>query len=808
MPLRALLDQFAPDFPGFCKVGMGHNKKIDFDAKGFIAVTDSVHLLKKLKFDSIFVDEAHHPLPPKMPQSAELYRFSATHKDEPDFRYTMGQAIEDGILCDYDITVPALTAHHAYVCLADLLLKQVGRFRRVLAYCNSVAEAKRFRMVLRELGLAAWHINARTPLKKRVTVIEEFAGPLQKPAHVLVTVEVLGEGINIPNADTCMFVEPRNSYRSIIQAIGRVLRHHPAKTLAHIVLPAVAIPSSRSASIPQTGSRNKEIKGEEQPNARETQGLQIPNLQMHSPNLQENGGELPPANIQVEQRQQIRQARTPQTSGIGKEEMASTPKSPAAISIAATPATVKRRKAAPANGQRRDEVRSEPDWEFEAKGLERKPRHCGNEPERQVGSTALVDRQPKSKQQEELHKTGGSIGRSHRRQSIQTLEEKLQNQYLERSKASTSDPTLPDRPATVKCLLSFEQERTLVRKGDAVLSRSHQRFKVKASGESAIFDQHFGSQLERFLATLMIADHRLVGAAAGHRIQIADCTLADAAASMTEGWATEIYSWLSAVLSREDHWEARLKEVEMFANKHRRLPIRKSDSHYENALGTWLDSQGTAFRKQRLPLHRLQQLLSASSILIRRRAAGWQIGDPDGRFSERCQELRAYVQLHKRLPKKTRHQIRSSSWKLAQWLESVRRGAITLSLSKQEMLQETHPLVKAALQKWKDAYRIDRPRWEQKLNELSMFVTAVGRLPKCRGGGAVERRHYQWLRVQCRRVLAAYLPNEMTQRLQNAHPAIAAHIEKFVQRSGQMKRCLEPRASSVSSRDYIDKGQG
>ena len=143
MPLRALLDQFASDFPGFCKVGLGH-KRIDFGAEGFIAVTDSVHLLRKLKFDSIFVDEGHHPLPPKMPRSKELYLFSATHKEEPDFRYTMGQAIEDRVLCDYDITVPALTAHHAYVCLGDLLLKQVGRFRRVLAHCNSIAEAKRF----------------------------------------------------------------------------------------------------------------------------------------------------------------------------------------------------------------------------------------------------------------------------------------------------------------------------------------------------------------------------------------------------------------------------------------------------------------------------------------------------------------------------------------------------------------------------------------------------------------------------------------------------------------------------------------
>ena len=237
-------------------MGTGHNKRIDFDAKGFIAVTDSVQLLEKIKFDSIFVDEAHHPLPSQMPGSTELYRLSATHKDEPDFRYTMGQAIEDGVLCDYDITVPALTAHHAYVCLADLLLKQAGRFRRVLAYCNSIAEARRFCMVLKELGLAAWHINGKTLAHKRQSVIAEFAGPLQKPVHVLVTVEVLGEGINIPNADTCMFVEPRQSYRSIIQAIGRVLRHHPAKTLAHIVLPAVAIPSSRSASVPQSGSRN------------------------------------------------------------------------------------------------------------------------------------------------------------------------------------------------------------------------------------------------------------------------------------------------------------------------------------------------------------------------------------------------------------------------------------------------------------------------------------------------------------------------------------------------------------------------
>ena len=143
--------------------------------------------------------------------------------------------------------MPAVTQHHAYVCLADLLLKHAGRFRRVLAYCNSVAEAKKFQMVVEKLGLAAWHISATTSMKGRMAAIEDFSGDLTKPVRVMVTVEVLGEGINIPNADTCMFVEPRNSYRSVIQAIGRVLRHHPSKTLAHIVLPAVAVPANVNA---------------------------------------------------------------------------------------------------------------------------------------------------------------------------------------------------------------------------------------------------------------------------------------------------------------------------------------------------------------------------------------------------------------------------------------------------------------------------------------------------------------------------------------------------------------------------------
>ncbi|CAE7324342.1 unnamed protein product [Symbiodinium sp. CCMP2456] len=252
VPSRVLLEQFAEELPGFCRVGTGYNSKIDFSSRGYISVTDSVQLLENLEFEAIYIDEAHHPLPQGFPSCRDIFKFSATHQEQVDFRYSLGEAIEQGVLSDYDLTVPVTTEAHPYICLANLLLSQAGRFRRVLAYCNSIAEAKRFRQVLETVGLAAWHIIGKNSSKERERVMKEFSGDLQTPVHVLVTVQVLGEGVNIPNADTCMFVEPRSSYVSIIQAMGRVLRPHLSKPLAHIVLPAIALPATtnRAAMAP------------------------------------------------------------------------------------------------------------------------------------------------------------------------------------------------------------------------------------------------------------------------------------------------------------------------------------------------------------------------------------------------------------------------------------------------------------------------------------------------------------------------------------------------------------------------------
>ena len=181
---------------------------------------------------------------------------------------------------------------------------------------------------------------------------------------------------------------------------------------------------------------------------------------------------------------------------------------------------------------------------------------------------------------------------------------------------------------------------------------------------------------------------------------------------MIKGWTTEIYNRLSVILSWEDHWEIRLRSLEAFVDERCRLPSRKCDSKLEMTLGMWLDNQRGALRMQRLPLHRFQKLL-ASSPLIRRRAEGWQTGSLDG-FRQRCYELGEYVQLHHQLPDLANPQIGSSSWKLAKWVSKLRVGQVRLEVAKMKLLQDAHPLVKAELQKWRDAprlYRSQAPAW-------------------------------------------------------------------------------------------------
>ena len=49
----------------------------------------------------------------------------------------------------------------------------------------------------------------------------------------------LAEGVNLPAVDAVMFADPKTSEVDIIQAVGRVLRTSPGKTIGTVLVPVV-----------------------------------------------------------------------------------------------------------------------------------------------------------------------------------------------------------------------------------------------------------------------------------------------------------------------------------------------------------------------------------------------------------------------------------------------------------------------------------------------------------------------------------------------------------------------------------------
>ena len=778
MPLRALLDQFAADFPAFCKVGMGHNEKIDFDAKGFIAVTQSVHLLQKLKFNTVLVDEAHHPLPPKLPNAKELFHFSATLEGEEgaDFQYTMGKAIEDGVLCDYDITVPAVTAHHAYVCLADLLVKQAGRFRRVLAYCNTVEEAKRFQMILKELGLGAWHINGATGCKERKRVMDEFTGRLNKPVHVLVTVEVLGEGINIPNADTCMFVEPRNSYRSIIQAIGRVLRHHPAKLLAHIILPAVAVPQRGPdhVPVPPTPAESKQ----QTKNCKEqslSQKAHVSHSLTELPGCP--GGQEHKADISlIETRED---ARTRQSRGVWNDSnddasARTVPETMGNGPIRGKELLYAPREHQPPSNQRQGSVLSK-------KGPTTHKQFTTTTSSR-AGAVVQSQMLPESREV-------GSISRS---KPLPTLDLHTvgTSQEVGRVKAdNTEDSNCKTLKGTHK---ELETNVTDWSKMGIRLTR-YRRVRLQPLEGVGSSGQEYQSQLERFLAKLMQADERLIGSNAGHRIQVVDCRIGVAREVGMDAATKAIYGRLTAFLMQTDPWEVRFESLEEFVREHRRLPRqRKSRGTFEATLANWWARQNRDVKLGRLPAHRLQRLQSTSVALIQRRVGKWLSGGREAIFKQRCQDLQRHIETHNKLP--SPNSLDPGIRQLGSWLCNMRHSSPRSRVKEINVLKAVHPLVEQLLQWDMHPLSIKETAWSRNLEELTTFADQYGRLPTGFRTSRFESRLYHWLWRQRSRIWFGNLPEKFVAALQDAHPLISEAVAIAESNSPNMrsdKECVK-----------------
>ncbi|MGW0702273.1 Helicase associated domain protein [Streptomyces sp. NPDC002867] len=189
------------------------------------------------------------------------------------YRLTLSDAIDLGLLADYQILVPVVDSTDLRDWLATdpgagvdglrLAGRQVAvlraihdhRLRRVLTFHHRVADARAFSTTLPDTaaalpadlqpeGLWSNWVSGTHPPRVRRRILLDFAAHThpEQPA-VLANARVLGEGIDVPSIDAVVFADPKNSPVDTVQAVGRALRQPPgAGKKATLIVPVYLTP--------------------------------------------------------------------------------------------------------------------------------------------------------------------------------------------------------------------------------------------------------------------------------------------------------------------------------------------------------------------------------------------------------------------------------------------------------------------------------------------------------------------------------------------------------------------------------------
>lgn len=233
---------------------------------------------------------------------AEDYEVSSMDDEAkfgPEFhRLTFGQAVDQGLLTDYkvivlkvdeeaiggvyqralaeegDFDVPeAAKIIGCWKGLADQDKGESGHpLKNAVAFCSTIAESKRIKEYFgrvvdayiaeaKEQGeddLPSLHCDIRhvdgtmdsAERKKDIKWLADADGAEREDGEpvcrILTNARCLAEGVDVPNLDAVMFLQPKKSQIDVVQAVGRVMRKFQGKEYGYIILPVV-IPAGMTA---------------------------------------------------------------------------------------------------------------------------------------------------------------------------------------------------------------------------------------------------------------------------------------------------------------------------------------------------------------------------------------------------------------------------------------------------------------------------------------------------------------------------------------------------------------------------------
>jgi len=247
-----------------------------------LAVFDEAHKTVSAKrglYTHLLFDE-NLPIPRRVFMTATERRFKVSSDeivsmDNPKvygktfWLLSFKEALARGILCDYEVLtigvraseVDKLIADHRFVslnrgnfspltandfaCLVALRLAvEKYQIAHAVSFHSRVQWAEQFRDLSQEFNrtfqelpqIRSLHVKGKMASSERDAILRQFRA--YSPSLVT-NARCLTEGVDIPEIDCVMFVDPKSSTVDIVQAAGRAMRRADGKTKSYIVLPFV-----------------------------------------------------------------------------------------------------------------------------------------------------------------------------------------------------------------------------------------------------------------------------------------------------------------------------------------------------------------------------------------------------------------------------------------------------------------------------------------------------------------------------------------------------------------------------------------
>ena len=105
----------------------------------------------------------------------------------------------------------------------DQIVKQIGKGRQVIVFCEDTVQLKEMRKILVDNGIHATIYGSTLGMKDKEKE-ESLASFRMGNSPYLVSMKALDEGLDVPDCDTCILVASDGESRQYIQRRGRILR--------------------------------------------------------------------------------------------------------------------------------------------------------------------------------------------------------------------------------------------------------------------------------------------------------------------------------------------------------------------------------------------------------------------------------------------------------------------------------------------------------------------------------------------------------------------------------------------------------